>query len=84
MVSLLLETGAEISATSEAGETPYHRAVSLGYDDIATILAQHDGENHKTDKTRRIAAHEAREKRSEGPRSQSTRWDKAVCQDGTR
>lgn len=41
MVSLLVENGTDVNVFSNAGETPFHRALSLGYDDIANYLASH-------------------------------------------
>ena len=49
MVSLLVENGANVNATSESGETPFHRAVNLGYDDIANFLVQHGSNAHEID-----------------------------------
>ncbi len=46
MVLLLVENGADVHAVSKSGETPFHRAVSLGYDDIANFLAEHGSDVH--------------------------------------
>lgn len=47
MVSLLVENGANVNAVSKAGETPFQRAVSLGYDDIAGFIAKHSCDLHE-------------------------------------
>lgn len=47
MVSLLVENGANVNAVSKAGETPFQRAVSLGFDDIAGFMAEHGCDLHK-------------------------------------
>ena len=41
IVLLLIENGADVNTISKAGETPFHCAVSLGYDDIASLLTNH-------------------------------------------
>ena len=40
MASLLVENGADINAVSKAGDMPFHRARSLGHDNIAQFLAK--------------------------------------------
>ena len=59
MVSLLVENGADVNVVSNAGETPFHRAVSLGYDDIANYLANHDGNIQKPDNIAQTISQEA-------------------------
>ena len=59
MVSLLVENGADVNVVSTAGETPFHRAVSLGYDDIANYLANHDGNIQKPEIIGRTVSQEA-------------------------
>lgn len=61
MGSLLIENGADVNAVSKVGETPFHRAVSLGYDDITSVLAKHCSDVHKTDIVGRTAAYLAQE-----------------------
>ena len=59
MVSLLVENGADVNVVSTAGETPFHRAVILGYDDIANYLANHDGNIQKPEIIGRTVSQEA-------------------------
>ena len=47
MVSLLVESGANVNAVSRTGETPFHKAMKLGYNDIATFLVEHGSLTHE-------------------------------------
>ena len=50
MVALLVENGADVNTVSKDGITPYHLAVRLRYNDIATFLVQHGSDAQSMDR----------------------------------